>query len=71
MIKAVINGIPFEVEYGTTILEAAKQVLCKDPHVMRSPGPAANGACGICVVRVKGSNRLLRACCTPLNTGWI
>lgn len=69
MIKATINEITVEVEEGTSILDAAKKVQIKIPTLCKHPDLPASGACGICVVRVKGSRKLLRACCTPIEEG--
>ncbi|MDD3375443.1 MAG: NADH-dependent [FeFe] hydrogenase, group A6 [Candidatus Omnitrophica bacterium] len=69
MIKAIINGIPVEVEKGTTILDAAKKVQVKIPTLCYHSDLCASAACGICIVRVKGTNKMLRSCCTPLDEG--
>lgn len=67
MIKAKINGINIEVQEGTTILEAAKKVQVNIPTLCYHPDLVPSGACGICVVRLKGSNKLIRSCCTPID----
>ena len=67
--KAVINNIPVEFKDGMTILEAAKQVQVKIPTLCYHPDVKASAACGICVVKVKGSAKMLRACCTPIAEG--
>ncbi len=69
VVKATIDGIPVEVEYGTTILDAARSVQVKIPTLCKHPDLPASAACGICIVRVKGNNKMLRACCTPLEDG--
>ncbi len=71
MVKAVINGLKVEVPEGTTILEAAKKVQTKIPTLCKHPDAYlhASAACGICIVRVKGTKKMLRACCTPLDEG--
>ena len=71
MIKAIINGLNVEVPEKTTILEAAKQVQTKIPTLCKHPDSYlhASAACGICIVRVKNSKKMLRACCTPLEEG--
>lgn len=69
MIKAKINGINVEVEEGTTILEAAKKVNVRIPTLCKHPDLEASAACGICVVKVKGAPRLIRACCTEIKEG--
>jgi NADH-quinone oxidoreductase subunit G len=68
-VKAVIDNIPVEVKEDTTILGAAKAVQIKIPTLCKHPDLPPSAACGICVVRMKGSNRLLRACCTPIENG--
>ena len=68
-VKAKIDGIPVEAEYGTTILDAAKSVQVKIPTLCKHPDLTASAGCGICIVRVKGSNKMLRACSTPLEDG--
>jgi predicted molibdopterin-dependent oxidoreductase YjgC len=36
------------------------------PTLCKHPDLDATAACGICIVRVAGSNKMLRACCTPV-----
>lgn len=69
MVKGVINGIPVEVKAGTTILEAAKQVQINIPTLCKHPDLISSAACGLCVVKIKKLNRMLRACTTPLEEG--
>lgn len=66
MIKAKINGISVSVSEGTTILEAAEKVQVKIPTLCKHPDLPPTASCGICIVKVKGSNKMLRACCTPI-----
>ncbi len=68
-IKAVINGIAIEAEAGATILEAAQKAQVKIPTLCKHPDLVPSAGCGICVVRVKGNRKMLRACCTPLEAG--
>ncbi|MDD4941352.1 MAG: NADH-dependent [FeFe] hydrogenase, group A6 [Candidatus Omnitrophica bacterium] len=69
VVKAKINGILLRVAEGTTILEAARSVQIKIPTLCKHPDLPASAACGICIVKAKGSNKMLRACCTPLEEG--
>ncbi len=64
-----INGIPVNVEKGATILEAARKVQVKIPTLCAHPDLPPWAACGICVVKVEGSNKMLRACATPAEEG--
>jgi NADH-quinone oxidoreductase subunit G len=66
MIKARINQIDVEVPEGTSILDAARQVQVKIPTLCKHKDLLPTAACGICIVRNKGGNKLIRACCTPL-----
>lgn len=69
MIHASINGRPVEVEDGTTILEAARKQQVEIPTLCKHPDLPPTASCGICVVKVKGMNKMLRACCTPITQG--
>lgn len=69
MISLTIDNINVTVEKGTTILEAAKSVGVEIPNLcyLKELGPF--GSCGVCVVEVKGSPKLQRACSTPVQNG--
>jgi len=67
--KAVINNMPVEFEPGMTILEAAERIQVKIPTLCYHPDIKPTAACGICVVKAKGSAKMLRACCTPIEDG--
>jgi NADH-quinone oxidoreductase subunit G len=64
-----VNGMPFFVHEGTTVLEAAKLVNVKIPTLCYHPDLPAWAACGICVVKVEGSPKMFRACSTPVEEG--
>jgi NADH-quinone oxidoreductase subunit G len=65
-IHATINGLAVEVPQGTTILEAARKVHVKIPTLCKHPDLDATAACGICIVKIKNTGKMLRACCTPI-----
>ncbi len=69
MIEAEINGIPVSVPAGTTILDAAKSVGVEIPKLCYHSDLDAWAACGICVVKVEGSPKMLRACATAIGPG--
>ncbi|HVU34896.1 MAG TPA: NADH-dependent [FeFe] hydrogenase, group A6 [Opitutaceae bacterium] len=69
MIKALINQLPVEVAEGTSILDAARRVQVKIPTLCKHRDLLPTAACGICIVRNKGGNKLIRACSTPLENG--
>jgi len=69
LISLEINGIPVQVPAGTSILNAARKVQVKIPTLCYHPDLSPWAACGICIVRVVGSPKLLRACCTEVAPG--
>lgn len=69
MIKAKINNVEIQVKKGSTILDAAKQINVNIPTLCKHPDLHATAGCGICIVKVKGSNKMMRSCCTPLEEG--
>jgi NADH-quinone oxidoreductase subunit G len=68
-IKAIINGIPVEVDQGATILEAAHKAQVNIPTLCKHPDLVASAGCGICIVKIKNNRKMLRACCTPIEDG--
>jgi NADH dehydrogenase/NADH:ubiquinone oxidoreductase 75 kD subunit (chain G) len=70
MINATINGVPVTVAPGTSILDAARKVHVKIPTLCKHPDLEATGACGICIVKVKNTGKMLRSCCTPSTRAW-
>ena len=68
-VKLKINGLDVEVPEGTNLLNAAKQAHVKIPSLCYHPDLPAWAACGICVVKVKGLNKLVRACTAPVAEG--
>lgn len=69
MIKANINNETVEVETGTTILEAAKELAYNIPTLCYKEDLSITGSCRICVVEVKGQRGLLPACATEIEAG--
>ncbi|MGB4240265.1 MAG: NADH-dependent [FeFe] hydrogenase, group A6 [Kiritimatiellia bacterium] len=69
MVKLTINGLPVEVPEGVNILIAARQVQVKIPSLCYHPDLPPWAACGICVGKVKGLNKLVRACAAPVAEG--
>lgn len=66
MVNLKINGKPVQVEAGTSILDAAKKVSVKIPTLCYNPDLPPWAACGICIVRMEGSPKMVRACTTPV-----
>ena len=69
MVNAKINGIPVHVAEGTTILDAAEKVNIRIPKLCYNDDLPPWAACGICIVKVEKSPKMLRACCTPIEEG--
>jgi NADH-quinone oxidoreductase subunit G len=69
MVNLKINGIPLEVEEGTSILAAAGKVNVKIPTLCYNPDLPPWASCGICIVRMEGSPRMVRACTTTVTEG--
>jgi NADH-quinone oxidoreductase subunit G len=69
MINVKINGKAIQVPEGTTILAAAKMVNVKIPSLCYNSDLPAWSSCGICVVRLEGTPRMVRACCTKVTEG--
>jgi len=69
MVTITIDGYPVKVRRGTSILEAARKVNINIPTLCKHADLPATAACGICVVKLQPSGRVLRACCTPVEEG--
>jgi len=68
-VEVKINGQPVKANAGDSILEAAKLGGIRIPSLCAHPDLHAWGACGICVVKVEGNPRLVRACSTKVVEG--
>lgn len=68
-VNVKINGQPVSVPAGSTILKAAKQVNINIPTLCYHPDLPAWAACGICVVKMENSPKMVRACATPVSEG--
>ncbi len=64
-----INGRPIEVEEGTSILKAARKLNINIPTLCYHNDLPAWAACGICVVKMEDSPKIMRACATPVSEG--
>ena len=71
MIHAVIDGIPVEVEKGTTILQAAESVGIKIPTLCYIKGLMPDGSCRMCMVEIenRGWSKLDTACSAHVSEG--
>jgi len=71
MPKVVIDGIEVEVEPGTTILKAAQAVGIDIPAFCYHPYLKPAGICRMCLVEVEGVPKLMPACMTEVQDGWV
>ena len=70
MVNIKIEGIPYQVEAGLTILEAAKKCGYEIPSLCAfNHGECSNGSCRACLVEVVGARGLVASCVYPVNEG--
>ncbi|MCR5097849.1 MAG: [FeFe] hydrogenase, group A [Lachnospiraceae bacterium] len=62
MVNIRINGTPYTVEDGMTIMEAAYEAGVDIPHLCYLKDVNEIGACRLCCVEVEGENKLIPAC---------
>jgi len=68
-INLKINGKSVEVEEGMTILDAAKKIGVKIPTLCHHEDLCVAGNCRVCVVELKGKNKLEASCALPAQEG--
>lgn len=69
MIKITINGIRTVCKKGETVLQAAERSGIRIPTLCHDRRLEPYGGCRLCSVEVKGLNRLLPSCATPVSEG--
>jgi len=65
-VAITINGIETQVPFGTSILNAAKQVGISIPTLCHHEDLCVAGVCRICVVEVEGARTLQASCAYPV-----
>ena len=68
-IKIKINNKEINCSPGQTILEAAKDNGIFIPELCYHPDFPAKGNCGVCVVEIKGRQKLAKSCTTKVEEG--
>ena len=69
-IKIKIEGVPYEVEEGNTILQAARQCGYEIPTLCSfHDGECSQGSCRVCLVEATGARGLVAACVYPVSEG--
>lgn len=71
MVRITIDGQLAQVPAGTTIMEAAKAVNVKIPHLCYLKGINEISACRICCVEVEGERAMVAACSNPVKDGMV
>ena len=69
MISFTIDGLPIEVDEGTSLLEAARMLNIRIPTLCFHPDQNAKASCRICIVENEGQRTLLPACAHPAANG--
>lgn len=69
MVNIKINGAPFSVKKGSTILEAARSAGIHIPTLCFLKDINEIGACRICVVEIKEARTLVASCVYPVSEG--
>lgn len=71
LVELAINGQAVTARRGDTIMEAAKSVGIKIPHLCILKGLAPFGACRVCIVEVEGMDRPTPSCSTYIDEGMV
>ena len=61
-VSITIDGWPYTVPAGITILQACRESGIEVPALCYMEGLVADAACSLCVVEVKGARTLTRSC---------
>ena len=70
-IKITINGKEIKTQQGRYILDVALENGIEIPHLCYDSRLEPYGACGLCMIEVEGSRKLLRACATKAADGMV
>ena len=70
MLNIKIEGVPYQVEEGLTILEAAKKCGYEIPSLCSfNHGECSQGSCRVCLVEATGTRGLVASCVYPVSEG--
>ena len=70
MLNIKIEGVPYQVEVGLTILEAAKKCGYEIPSLCSfNHGECSQGSCRVCLVEATGARGLVASCVYPVSEG--
>ncbi|MDH4127808.1 MAG: 2Fe-2S iron-sulfur cluster-binding protein [Spirochaetota bacterium] len=71
LLNITINGNNYQVESGTSVLNACKKNGIKIPHYCYHPSLSIAGNCRMCLVKIEKIPKLAIACATPINDGMV
>jgi len=71
MLNITINSQKIQVQEGSTVLQAARQIGVTVPTLCNLEKREAIGACRVCLVEVEGARTLQAACSTPVHEGMV
>ena len=70
LVNIKINGQPYQVEAGLTVLQAAKKCGYLIPSLCTfQNGECSQASCRVCLVEVAGARGLVASCVYPVNEG--
>ena len=70
LVNIKIEGFPYQVEEGLTILEAARQCGYEIPSLCSfNHGACSQGSCRVCLVEATGARGLVASCVYPVAEG--
>ncbi len=69
LVTLTIDGKTITVVEGTSVLDAARQNDISIPTLCHHPKLTPYGGCRLCIVEIKGMNRPVTACTTPVTEG--
>ena len=70
LVNIKIDGQPFQVEAGLTVLEAARKCGFNIPSLCAfNKGQCSKASCRVCLVEVVGARGLVASCVYPVNEG--
>lgn len=64
-----INGRPYTVKKGLTVLKAAEKAQVKIPKLCEHPDLMPWAACGLCIVKLENSPKMFRSCAMEVQEG--
>ncbi|MBU0506990.1 (2Fe-2S)-binding protein [bacterium] len=70
-VRLIIDGTEIEVDEGTNLIEAAKQIGLEIPHFCYHPGLSPDGNCRMCLVEVEKIPKPVIACKTVATEGMV